>query len=224
MMVSEFAVKVTPSSASLDVWKSPRCLYSVSIGAANTTVKDVLDGLFWTRDKFAEVAVLLGDSLYTVTLLIQEGLEETDAQQKATLIADEYLRLITKADVPVILTSQLAADGNLLLVESQITAAYESSETFRDSIDSDARGFIERQVQRGRLAGSRGVAEELARRYLLREVAIYAHLADLGWRVDAYLGRELPTLAAMMTGKIPPVLDVLGRRMNISLSRRTRTK
>jgi hypothetical protein len=88
------------------------------------------------------------------------------------------------------------------------------------SIDSDARSFVTRQAKNGRLAQPVQLAESLARRYLIREVATYGYLASLGWRVDVYLGRELPTLARIMDGTIPAPSEHLARRINISLKRK----
>ena len=217
-----YTVIITPPSASETVWKEHRCIYSVSIGAANRTVEDVRDGLVWTKNRFPQVAVLVGDSLYAVTLRIQEGLDEAGALAKALTTSNEAVGLLEqKADtIEILRTSRIASDPTFIDIETQLEAGHESTPAFAKSIDADATLFVRRQARNKRLALRVEEAESLSRRYLIREMATYAYLASLGWRVDAYLGLELPTLARILAGTVPAISSHLAERINISLIRK----
>lgn len=219
MTPSQYAVTVTPRSAGESVWTEQQCVYSVSIGAANKTEADILKGLEWTRSHFDRIAVLIGDSLYAVTLQVQRGLDDSAAQAEALRIADQMIHVLEQrcAPVEIIRTSEVAALRPFLDIEDQLEAAYRFEPAFASSIDSDATSFVARQEKNKRLALEVDSARTLARKYLLREIATYAYLASIGWRVDVYLGRELPTLARIIEGTVPPVLPQLAQRVNISL-------
>lgn len=218
----QYGIDVTPKSAVETVWKEDRCIYSVSIGAANQTRDDILNGLEWTQSRFPRVAVLVGDSLYAVTLQVQRGHDDGTAQTEAFGIADEIVRMVHEriGALEIIRTSQVASEALFLDVDARLEAAYESVPDFASSIDADANQFVARQHKRNRLALSVDSATALARRYLLREISTYAYLASIGWRVDVYLGRELPTLARIIEGSVPPVSPELAQRINISLTRK----
>jgi tRNA-dependent cyclodipeptide synthase len=217
--MKDYRIIVTPAGAATRVWHESQCVYSVSVGVPDKTVQDLVDGFLWTKAKFDRVAVLLGDSLYALTLQIQRGCSEAEAYAQALNEAEHVVSTLESEVMPLVVfrTSELASNPEFLGIETEIKNAYFSTPAFAGSIEADARAFVRRQKNRNRLALGVPVAESLARHYLVREISVYAYLAAAGWVVDVYLGRELPTLARIMEGSVPAVSPHLARRINISL-------
>jgi tRNA-dependent cyclodipeptide synthase len=222
MSTHSYAIRVLPAAARDTALNAERCIYTVSLGAANRTLKEILDGYRWTVAAFPRVGVLIGDSLYATTLQIQQGLAEREASREAFMEADRIVAALdSDAGVQeLIRTSRLQGNPAFQSACVEVMRAYDQVSQFSASINEDAASFVRRQAIRQTLRMTVPEATALARTYLLEEVALFGYLAQQGWPQDAYLGDELPTLARMIRGKVPAVIPELGSRLNIALQRR----
>lgn len=222
MTIQIYKIVVTPTSARHAYLDESRCLYSISLGAPDKTIDDVLEGLAWTTARFQDVAVLIGDSLLVLTLQIQKGLEYSVARTEAASLAGAMASAVRVAypSMTVFSSEELHLDGSYQRCLARIRDAVTSDGDLSHSIDRDALEFLNRQARRARLALPKDAAMTLAREYLIQEVAIYSHMASVGWRLDVYLGSELTTLAGIINGTVPSPTPELSRRINVSLRRK----
>jgi len=214
-----FRAKVTPQQH-LDELRRGNSLYGVSIGSSNKSSDLVRAGYEWTTHHFDRCAILLGDSLFRITLKIQKGLDPSSAVVAAQEAGNSVLAtLIGGFETPpeVFRCSDIMRTAEFGPALHQITKLFDTQSVFRGSIRSDAFSFVERQSVRGRLAIDRETAIDLAIHYLHEEIAVYLVLAEQGWLIDVYIGHELPTLARIIDGNILNAPEALRRRINVSL-------
>lgn len=214
-----FKAKITPPHRLEDL-RSWKCIYGVSIGSRNKSIHVVRGGYRWAVDHFTHCSILLGDSLYRITLQIQNGLEPSLASSTAAAAGDAVLADLLAgpyANADVIRCSEIMDRLEFGSVLEEIKVLHEGNGDFRESITSDALMFVDRQSRQRRLAVNRENALDLAVHYLHEEIAVYLVLAREGWLVDVYLGDELPTLERITAGQIICVPDVLKRRVNVAL-------
>ncbi|MES2188710.1 MAG: hypothetical protein V4454_01200 [Pseudomonadota bacterium] len=215
-----FTHKTTPTHQAEKVFSYPRAFFGISLNAKNTSIKDQVAGYLWTRSHFKHSAVLLGDSLYRLTLQIYQEIDDETAEKEASIQGEALLRnFLGQLDhTPELLRcttlmTQPSFEANLLAVDRFFSECSE----FSSSIKDDARTYIDRQQAKGVLGTNYEKAMMLAERYLKAEVAIYSTLAAEGWLVDVYIGDELPTLKKIIQGSVPTVSPPLQNRINVSL-------
>ena len=216
-------IKTTPGHALERLPRETRCLYTVSV-PQHQSMPDLVAGYRWTRARFAESAVLVGDGLYRHTLCALRGLDPQAAVQAAAEEGDELLRLFERElGQPIdhlVRTSSLLRTAAFHRADAEIVGLFEDNAAFAAAVTRDAEAFTRRQALHGHLAVPEATATAFAVKYLQEEVAVYLALARDGWLVDVYLGHELPTLAGIIKHRIAGAPDELARRINISLHRR----
>ena len=222
-------VKTTPGNARDRLTRETRCLYTVSV-PQHHAMAELVEGWRWTRQHFAECAVLVGDGLYRHTLCAQRGLDPQAAVQAAAEKGDQLLRQferehgqpLSQLGAHLVRTSSLLRTPAFHSAHAAIVALFEENAAFCAAVTKDAEAFTRREALHGHLAVPEATATAFAVKYLQEEVAVYLALARDGWLVDVYLGHELPTLAGIIKHRIEGAPDELARRINISLHRRDR--
>lgn len=208
----------TPSTAHLS--PEDKCLFTVSVSNSSTAVGVGVAGLNWVNSKFGTAALLVGDSLYRITLQIQVGL----SREKAEITAEECGRSLidqivaVSGSTPTVLrTSDVVKSERFQVVLQELSNAFESNAHFADSVQSDAKIFCDRQLKKGRLFVSYTEGLKLSNKYLLEEVGIYQVLAEAGWLTEAYVGKDLGTLSRLIASKVQGVAPILSQRVFIEL-------
>lgn len=213
-------VTTTPKSARLHMNSFDRCLYGVSVGSTNKPIEEILTGYRWAQANFKRCSILLGDSLYRFTLQIQQGCNSQEAVQLAlksgSAIAEKLISFLPRLP-EIIRCGDVLANPRFEEYHNEIQKLYQNNTVFKSSIENDANTFVSRQASKDRLALTKSQSLDLAISYLIEEIAIYGCLAEQGWLVDVYLGKELPTLSKIITGDIVGTTDHLSKRVNISL-------
>ena len=217
--VRGFKKFTTPRNTDLAQYRE--FLYTVSVGAFNRSVVDLVEAYLWASKKYPIKAILLGDGLYKISLCITEGLDTKEAETRAMKTGNELICYFFKElyidDIEVIKTSELLSKFTCLFAFKRIKFLYLSDFLFRVSVEEDARLYVERQKERGTLRVSETEGFNLSIFYLLQEIAVYLLLAEQGLLADIYLGQEIPTLAKIMRGEILAAPDALKQRVNVGL-------
>lgn len=197
-----------------------KCLYGVSVGSPWKRLNLVGSGFGWVWEHFPHCAILIGDSLYRISLQITRGLNPVNAAvvsaQETNDMLSELKGHFGKHSL-VIRTSEVMEQVRFAGALQLITTLHEENTLLRNSIIGDAAKFVDRQRKNGRLAIEEGRAVDLAIQYLHEEIAVYLVLAEEGWLVDVYLGDELPTLKRIIKGVIPGAPHALTQRINVAL-------
>jgi hypothetical protein len=153
--------------------------------------------------------------------MICEGLNSADADLLARKSGDDILdkmaAYLGKPDVEIMKVSHLFEEKDFVYASNIVENLYSSNSLFKESVESDALGFADRQEYRNRLKVSKEQALSLSIFYLKQEIAVYLLLAQRGWLAEVYVGHEIPTLAKVITGEIPGMPEILTKRVNIGL-------
>lgn len=212
-------VRTTPTGVCVEHLRACRALYTVSIGCGKP-LEHVAAGYSWARETFPETRILIGDSLFEITLGITHGMSGPVAERYSRSEMNRILRRIhhPSGRNEVIRTSDLVITQEFLRALKIIRAARISNPGFATAVEADAISFVARQERRSRLGIETSRALQLACSYIEQEVAIYLALANEGWLLDVYLGSELGALKGVIEGKIPGVARVLEKRIFIELA------
>ncbi len=220
---AKFEESVTPRGYALK--GNERCFFTISVGTHNQSVEEIAAAYSWAKSKYVISQLLIGDSLYKITLQIREGLTQVDAEKKAfeaagMLIEDFGHFTNEKQKISIRKTSDIMQSYEFKSSYVEVERFYEENEEFKNAVDADARKYIDRQIAKKNLKVDPGEGLDLSIMYLKQEIAVYLLLAEQGWLVDLYLGQEIPTLAKIMEGRLPAAPDALKRRVNIGLRRK----
>ncbi len=218
-----FKKNTTPKN--IDLSNYGNFVYSVSVGA-NRSLNDVVGAYVWAKEEkqYPIDAILIGDGLYKITLAVLEGLKGAEAEHKAIeagkQLIDSFEKIACIEGVRLLKTTELIATTAFHNAFGRIESFFTSDNIFREAIIKDAFSYVDRQKLNSALKIDEMEAKALSVLYLKQEVAIYLLLAEQGWLVDFYLGKEIPTLAKIMTGEIPTAPEALKRRVNVGLQRK----
>lgn len=193
--------------------------YMVSVGSQQSQ-DAVIAGARWTQQNFTGAnQLVIGDSLFRITALIDASTGESNPELTAQNQACAIIASLSTAvsELKIVRSSDIMARQEFLACLNEIQNRYIRNERFRDSVQSDATNFALRKQRQGRLKLPYESAKQLSIQYLLEEIAMYLCLAKQGWLTDVYLGAELPTLAHIITGRIPDVSEHLEQRCNVSI-------
>ena len=197
------------------------CLFGVSVGTPNFSLRKLKEGFQWSEKRFDVCHILLGDSLCRFTLRIQKGLTHSEAEVESSALGYSLIHELSQAlgySPTVIKCSEVLKDRDFSDAYNFIKHQCQINSLFADSVLSDAKEFVTRQIKTQRLAVNEVEAIDLSREYLMEEIAIYHFLALQGWLVDIYCGKELPTLVRLIDGEILCKNSPLSERINISLT------
>jgi hypothetical protein len=220
-----FKIRTVPKQIPVEELRECKALYTVSVGAVGKSLTEVIDGNKWATETFSASSILLGDGLFRITLQITDGLEEGAASVAAKTAGDRTLEELIRysgSSADYIRSSSVMGRPDFFDTLKVIRDIRNRQRAFAASIHADAEVFVERQSRKNRLKIDRKEALTLARRYVEEEVAVYLVLAQQGWLVDVYLGRELPTLRKIIDGELSDISPLLQKRVSISLEAKRR--
>ena len=205
------------------------CFFTISVGTKNQSIEEISAAYLWAKRKYIIKSLLIGDSLYRITLQIREGLTEEEANEKSAQISEKLIsdfQNLTHEKTPVSIkrTSNIIECVDFDKAYAEIESLYKVNNSFKDAVDADAQRYISRQRARKNLRVTPDEGLDLSISYLKQEIAVYLLLAEQGWLVDLYLGQEIPTLAKIMEGELPVAPEGLKRRVNIELRRQIERK
>ena len=153
--------------------------------------------------RFLEVALYFCDGFLLETTYLIEGQSKAQAKRNALNLSNMVLQQLLAIKAPSVIVSASVLDATKAFqAKRQAVCNYAiSNSQFSNSVNSDAESYVFRQRRLGRLGIPVDQAINLANSYVIFEVAAYAYFSELGYKVDAYVGDELPTLRKFVQGK-----------------------
>lgn len=209
---------VIPKRRTEEALSAKAAVYSVSLGLDETHVSLTIEGYKWVLGHFTNVIVCLGDNPLLETSLKIQGISTAVAKERGSQIAAKAISKLNeiKADSTFALASELIRDPLFQGKLDQVRQAYQMDDVLQAAVTRDADKYVQRLKRQSRLGLPSSDALELARDYILFEIAMYSHLAERGYSVDVYVGEELWTLRQFLYGRMN-CLPELAKRMFISL-------
>lgn len=177
-------------------------------------------GLGWLSDQVPQVGILIGDSLFAKTLVIQQGAQFGEAMKRAEYQAVQLisaLHSVRMGHCEVLRSGAILSSVSARRATKRLKDAANNVPPLGAAIRDAAVRFCERQARNGRLVMRMQDAVEMSRDYLLEELAVYEVLALEGWLVEAYFGQEMPVLQSFMDGAFPGISPALEKRKFVEL-------
>lgn len=179
--------------------------------------------LDWIAGHSQHCAIVVGDDLYRFNVMINTGLNESEAlkisRKRSRTEHQALLSAVAKfkrGKFDVHRWSEFTSDPSFSGFARALEDLFADDEAFRTSVNTSALEYMERRPDRHSEI-SRQSAIILCRRYLLEEMAVFCVLVSQGSIVDIYPGPELPILAEMSEGLYPQTPSPLQRRVGICL-------
>lgn len=211
--------KVSPPT--FDLGSTRRCMLGVSLGTHNIEGARLESVLEWISANFEQCAIVVGDSVYRLTLQLLAGLPPDAALEQAL----EAGRLFEKSYAPLfrqysqkcrfewLPLSRVASDpafpGHLATLE----ALHDADAGFQESV----RGFAHAYLGRGdKVAEVDADALQMTRQYLLEESALFACLRDQDWPVLVYPG-SIDSIVDLCEGRFGDAPEPLKRLAFVAL-------
>ena len=220
----QFRHKILPRGGLDHVSRDSDCLFAISLGSANSQLDDLVSTYKWIENTFSKCAILIGDSLFKLTLEIEQSLTPSVAAQKAHKSCSEFLKEFQSQTngrgQKIIRSSELNGNSDYEVCKTSINSLYNQNANFAISVNNDASSFVERKIRQNKISSPHEKFVKKSVDYLLEEISVYLFLAKSGWTLEVYYGEELPTLARIIRHEIPGVPAPLLSRINISVRRR----
>jgi tRNA-dependent cyclodipeptide synthase len=206
--------------------KLDRCLLGVSLGGANAATFQgaKLEAIVrWIAARANRCRVLVGDSLGRISLEVREGMEPHVAAPEARALGRRYVAE-TEAIFRRYTTDQVSFEfcygtdyadhPGFRPYLANVRAIYQEDAAFRRTVHAFGDEYLAR-TWRGLGQGEASPSERLqqiAREYLLEEIALLSCLAADGWPVMVYPG-SIDSIVEIAEGRYPSLpapLQALG--------------
>lgn len=181
------------SPAQFDLAAGKRCMLGVSLGTHNIEGARLEAVLEWISTHFEQCAVVVGDSVYRLTLQLLELMPAEQAMEQALAagrafersyapLFRQYASACKFEWLPLSRVSESASFPTHLASLEQL---YANDAAFQESVAGFARAYL----QRGEKVDSvDDLALTMTRRYLLEESALFACLREQDWPILVYPG------------------------------------
>jgi tRNA-dependent cyclodipeptide synthase len=199
--------KVSPAQTDLSQLK--RCMLGISLGTHNIEGARLEAVLEWISANFEHCAVVVGDSVYRLTLQLLHGMPEADAQAQA--LADgrtfeqsyaplfrQYAHGCTFEWLPLSRVAESASfAGHLQTLET----LYAQNPSFQASVKNFAQAYLGRGDKCGDIdTGLSAEALRSSKQYLLEESALFACLREQDWPILVYPG-SIDSIVDLVEGR-----------------------
>lgn len=222
--------KVAPASATHFGDKGNRAMLGVSLGNANFEGARLEASLEWISERYDHCALVLGDSVYRLTLMLLEGICEEDARIKALAAGQEFARewapllrqFSGRCTFEILPFSQIEGREGFAGYRDALHALSRDNAEFGASVEAFADLYLGRGDKLDNpYAVDAETAGTIARDYLLEEAALFCLLQEDGWPVLIYPG-SIDSIADLCEGRFPGTPEPLTRLAFLSLALRKR--
>ena len=199
------------------------CILGVSMGNPSFAPSKLVGITDWINNNFTNCKVLVGDSLYRLTLQISQQYDnEKEALHKALFMGQKFIheqrvlfdRHSKTCDFEFILASEIQQQRDYQVYYEDICDLYNTDKIFHHSVISFAQTFIGRRIDNPSQEQEKECMLSVS--YLLEELAIFSCLIKGGYPIMVYPG-SIDVLIEIAEGKHPSLPPSLQKLMYISL-------
>lgn len=222
---------VAPKRAAYFEFGGDRCMLGVSLGNANFEGARFEATVEWISERFDHCAVVVGDSVYRLTLQLLEGLDPAAARTKAITAGADFARAYTgvlaqfggKCSFEILPFSTVEQQPNFAGHLERLQAMAQSDAAFARSVTDFADLYLGRgnKLETTPHAVDAATAQRIAHDYLIEESALFCCLEEMGWPVLVYPG-SIDSIAQLCEGKFADTPEPLKRMAFLSLDLRKR--
>lgn len=222
---------VTPASAAALEQGGAACMLGVSLGNANFEGARLEASIEWISERFERCAVVIGDSVFRLTLELLERLDPDAARARALEAGAAFERLYAPllrqygkaCRFDFIRFSAVENDPRFPTWHDALHRLAAEDPDFARSIEDFAALYLGRgdKLDANPFAVPPARAAEIARAYLLEESALFCVLEEMGWPVLVYPG-SIASIADLCEGRFADTPEPLTRMAFLSLELRKR--
>ena len=224
--------KVFPHQLQDSLFKYQKCVLGVSLGSNNFVYSERVEACIkWICQNFTACVVLVGDSVYRLTVEVREGLKGNEARLEAFHTGQEFLnknsvlfeQYSQSCRFEFRLASEIEKQSDFKSYYEELQSLYRKNESFRSLVNSFAQIYLNRgkQVEQEE-TDEADEQKHLAITYLLEESALFTCLAKEGWTVIVYPG-SIRTFEEISEGLHPEVPEPLKQMVWVSLRLKQKT-
>lgn len=203
--------KLSPST--LDLGQHRRCMLGISLGTHNIEGARLEAVLEWISANFQHCAVVVGDSVYRLTLALQ-GMDTDTALSRALAdgrafeasYAPLFRQYAARCRFEWLPLSKVAEDPRFPVHLETLQTLYAADAGFRSSVQDFARAYLHRGEDRE----VSEVALHTTRDYLIEESALFACLREQDWPILVYPG-SIDSIIDLCEGRFPGAPEPLTR-------------
>jgi len=204
-----------------------RCVFIVSLGSKNFIERQRLDAsIRWIGEHFNVCVILVGDSIYRLTISVRNGLKPDENRLEALQTGQEFIQqnyplfqhYSERCRFQFRLASEIEQETDFEAYYQQFQALYCHNDAFQAMVNAFAQTYLNRneQIEATQAEPRFRQQTHLAITYLLEELALFTCLAKAGWSVFVYPG-SIKTFEEIAAGKHPDVPLPLKQAIWVSL-------
>jgi tRNA-dependent cyclodipeptide synthase len=188
--------KVLPDTVNLQQHR--RAVLAISLNNDNYTSEKLAAMIAMANSRFDECTLLVGDSVYRLTLCLRECIPEDEARERSSLMGKRYVKenaslIAQQCGISFLLSSDLWVEPGVCAVYAGLLDIYKDNAVFRASVQAFAESYCRR------IGVTPGTGLCRAQQYLLEELALFSHLVTQGRGLVLYAG-NIQTVADIAAG------------------------
>lgn len=208
-----------------------RCILGVSLGSNNFLYSERIEACIkWISQNFTACVVLVGDSVYRLTVEVRERLKGNEARLEAFQTGQEFInknsmlfeQYSESCSFEFRLASQIEKQSDFKIYYEELQGLYGKNESFQSLVNSFAQIYLNRGKEVELEEADEFGQKHLATTYLLEESALFTCLVKEGWSVIVYPG-SIKTFEEISEGLHPEVPLPLQQMLWVSLRLQPKT-
>ncbi|NES84457.1 MAG: tRNA-dependent cyclodipeptide synthase [Moorea sp. SIO2B7] len=192
--------KVSPARLRSSLSDYQKCVFMISLGSKNFVYSERIEALIkWISEQFKACLVLVGDSLYRLTIEVRQGLKGDEAWLEAIRTGETFInqnrflfqQYCGSCQFQFQMASQIEKQSEFEMYYKDFQGLYQQDESFQKMVNSFAQTYLNRgeQSEEEEVEQLLQRQKHLAITYLLEESAVFTCLAKEGWPVLFILGQ-----------------------------------
>ncbi|NET04508.1 MAG: tRNA-dependent cyclodipeptide synthase [Symploca sp. SIO2B6] len=221
--------KVFPSHLRSSLFEYQKCVFGISLGSKNFIYSERLEACIkWISENFQTCLVLVGDSVYRLTIEIRHGLKGDEAWHEAICTGEKFInenrflfeQYSGNCRFEFKKASQIEKQSEVGIYYQELQYLYQQDQAFQRLVKSFTQIYLNRdeQVKKENNKTEESIEEKryLSTTYLLEELALFTSLTKAGWLVFVYPG-SIKTFEEISEGLHPEVPKPLKQMIWVSL-------
>jgi len=219
--------KVSPAHIRSSLSEYQKCVFIISLGSKNfVDSKRIKASIKWISENFKACLVLVGDSVYRLTIELRQRVKGDQAWLEAMRTGETFInenRFLFQqysgtCQFQFQMASQIEKQLEFEIYYKDVQSLYQKDESFQKMVNSFAQTYLNRgeQPEEEEVEQLLQRQKHLAITYLLEESALFTCLAKEGWLVFVYPG-SIKTFEEIAEGLHPEVPLPLQQMIWVSL-------
>lgn len=217
--------KVFPERLGSSLSEYQKCVFIISLGSKNFVDSKRLKACIkWISENFKTCVVLVGDSVYRLTIEVRLGIKGDEAWLEAMRAGEKFViensflfeQYSESCRFEFRMTSEVEKQSQFNIYYQELQSLYQKNESFQSMVNSFAQTYLNRSEQVKTEQVEEFRQKHLATNYLLEESALFTSLAKEGWQVFIYPG-SIKTFEEISEGLHPEVPLPLKQMIWVSL-------